>query len=503
MRRLLACLAVLMIPAAARAEWREARSPHFQIYSQGSEKSLRMRAERLEAVHHLMLLADGLTDEPHPYRVRVFVVPDAQAVRRMMQKPDENVVGFYRGDSSGPIAFTPENTAEFNDRSFNSQVVLFHEYAHHFMLQNFPAAYPGWFIEGRAELISTASFEKPGLITYGKAADHRRDELDYEHGSASEMLLKLPKEKTGGDLSYGDSWLLTHYLTFSPERRGQLVAFLGAVNSGKPLEQAATAFGDMQKLNRDVTAYLRNARFSYREVPIPATIAGSVAVRTLGPDEAAMLPLVMEFTKPTEGDETKAFLARAEMAADVYPDSAFAQQFKAEVEVDAEAYDAAITTTDHLLKIAPQSARAHYWRGAAMLAKAGKIDGDRDAAVAAVAAARREIVAANRLDPDDPLPLIAYYHSYGVAGQRAPGIAFDGLVKAFAIVPQAVELRFNYANALVDRGDKAGAVTVLKPLAFDPHGGESAAAAKVLIDKIEEREPSGPAGADQAAAPKG
>ena len=61
---------------------------------------------------------------------------------------------------AGAIAVVPRNTG--TDGVFTGQLVLFHEYAHHFMLQYAPAAYPAWYVEGFAEVVSTASFERKG-----------------------------------------------------------------------------------------------------------------------------------------------------------------------------------------------------------------------------------------------------------------------------------------------------------------------------------------------------
>lgn len=487
--QIIAFIALMLLPSVARAEWREASTPHFLIYSQGTEKSLRQRAERLEAVHYLMLRADGLQEELHPYKVRIYVVRDTDAVQRLMSKPNPEVAGFYQPRPEGSVVFTPENTADSGSSSF-AQIILFHEYAHHFMLQNFPAAYPSWFVEGRAELVSTASFEKPGVITYGKVANHRGYEIQSDTISPTKMVVAEPVEKKGfSTLSYGASWLMTHYLTFSTERSGQLAAYLQAFNGGASMTDAAKTFGDPKQFDHDVLRYLRAAKFSYRQVPIPPEIGQKVTFRILSGDEAAMLPLAMEATKTMEKAQATAFAARVTAAAAQHPDSVFAQQLLAEVQLEAGELDAAGKTADRLATLAPNVARARYIRGAVMLAKAEVMKGDPEAAVRA---ARREIVAANKLDPDDPLPLIAYYRSYAVAGMAAPDIAFDGLGRAFEIAPQNDSLRLNYVSALIARGYKAKAILILKPLAFSPHDDGLSAVARKMLDRLEGREAGDP-----------
>lgn len=488
MRRLLLLLTMLVLPGVAHAEWREASTPHFLIYSQESEKALRERAERLEAFHHLLMLAYGMRAEPHPYKVRLYVVGSTDSVQKYMEKPDKDVAGFYRSLPSGPIAFTPQRT-ESGDGDFNPQVVLFHEYTHHFMLQNLPVAYPPWFVEGRAELMSTASFERSGMITYGKAANHRQYELDGTHPLASKLLLKPSEVSTGTGLDYGASWLLTHYLSFAPARNGQLARYLGAINAGTDPQEAAKVFGDLRTLDRDVSKYLEARSFTYRQVPIPPEIGQQVAIRTLAADETAMLPLVMEFTKPMKDAEAKAFMARVDAAAAAYPNSVAALKLKADVDLDTGALDAAQAAADRAVALAPEDARAHYLRGAVGLARAGKDDAGGHAIALA---ARKEIVAANRLDPEDPLPLIAYFRSFGVAGEPAPEVAIEGLAKAAQIVPQDSGTRLTYASVLIARGKKPDAAALLRPLAYEPHADGASKVAQQMLARLEGREAGDP-----------
>lgn len=478
MRRWLVAGLLALWPMAAMAEWREAKTPHFLIYSQGSEKSLRERARRLEAVHYLMLRANNVADDPHPYRVRVYVVPTVRDIWKMMEKPNQDVAGFYRPRTEGPVAFIPE--AEQN--GLNAQVVLFHEYAHHFMLQNFPVAYPSWYVEGFAELVSTASFEQAGKITYGKVADHRSYEFEARVVNARDMLMETYRDKahkTG--LIYGDAWLLTHYLTRSTERAGQLRAYLAAVNRGAPATEAMAAFGDLGKLSRDVSAYLSAANFGYVAVPIPETIGQNIQIRTLDIDEAALLPLAMEFTKPMAKPEAQAFLARVESETSKFPNSIPALTLRAEVELDGDAVDSALATTDRLLALAPQDARAHYWKGEALLARAKAAKDDR---AEILKTARREIIASNKLDSEDPLPLIAFYKVSAMMGVNAEN-AIAGLTRAQEIVPQDHALRLTLASALIAKGDTSRAARLLRPLAFSPHKDGATTEAQKLLDQID------------------
>src|SRR3546814_16593658 len=53
--------------------------------------------------------------------------------------------------------------------------------------------------------------------------------------------------------SYTFGWLLSHYLNFAPERKGQLLTYLKALNSGEDsLTAAQRVFGDLDALQREV-----------------------------------------------------------------------------------------------------------------------------------------------------------------------------------------------------------------------------------------------------------
>src|SRR3546814_16260759 len=53
--------------------------------------------------------------------------------------------------------------------------------------------------------------------------------------------------------SYTFGWLLSLYLNFAPERKGQLLTYLQALNSGEDsLTAAKRVFGDLDALQREV-----------------------------------------------------------------------------------------------------------------------------------------------------------------------------------------------------------------------------------------------------------
>jgi hypothetical protein len=172
----LAWLALLLCaPAPALAEWREASSRHFLVYSEGSEQSVRDFATKLEKFDKAMRLRLGFHDEElgPGNRVTVFVVDNIAAVQRLARARGSDIAGFYSGRAGTSLAVVPRASGSGRATDLNPATILLHEYSHHLMLQNATAAYPAWFREGFAEFYSTARFEKDGAIGFGAAANHR------------------------------------------------------------------------------------------------------------------------------------------------------------------------------------------------------------------------------------------------------------------------------------------------------------------------------------------
>ncbi len=479
MRLILAFLA-LLIPVAAVAEWKEVKTDHFLIYANESDNELRRRAERLEAVHYLMLKAYGLADDPSPVRVKVYFYGDIPTVTKLARMT--NAAGYYYPTSAGAIAVVPAtDDAESID-------TLYHEYAHHFMLQYFPGAYPSWFIEGWAEIIGATSFERKGTISYGKANSGRKVELDYGVWTHVGDLVSKPRselKKASSESFYGQSWLLTHYLMLSPERSPKLRAYLNHIGRGQSLTDASKAFGDLDQLNKDVRSYFTRAVFEYKAVPMPEGLAADLTMRPLAPSEIDLMKEEIQYRSRMSDDEKTVFADTLRKKTARFGQDIYARQLQGEVELAANNYEQARTIADGLVADAPDNSRA-------LLLKARTEMHFAEAATdpkAAVKAVRDWISKANLADPEDPLPLVAFFDSFDIGGKRPTKLAIEGLREAVRRVPQDDRLRFRLAIALANGADEdqasmLEAIKMLTPIAYDPHGGDGATSAQKLIQQL-------------------
>ena len=178
------CLPVLcaaagaLLSSPAVSAWQKISSPHFVIYADDSPEKLREFASRLERFDKAVRLVRGMSDPAlgDGNRLTVFVVPDIKDVQRLAGTDHEmttNLAGFYRADGTGSIAVVPKRSGDREKPWMDDQETFFHEYAHHLMMQELSRPYPEWLVEGFAEFMSTAIFERDGSVGLGAPALHR------------------------------------------------------------------------------------------------------------------------------------------------------------------------------------------------------------------------------------------------------------------------------------------------------------------------------------------
>ena len=491
MRIRMIALALLLVPGAARAEWLEASSAHFVVYADDSERDIRKFSEQLERYHEAMAVITQL-DAPPPSpsnRVTVFVVRNEREVQRLMGTDDRNVAGFYLPRAGGSVAFVPRVEVRTGEPDF-SMILLLHEYAHHFLISSSGFPGPRWFGEGGAEFFASAEFTSDGGVGIGRPAYHRGAELVLGRNVKvlelvdSEAYEKRSRGNTQ-DAFYGKSWLLYHYLVFTPERSGQLRGYLRAMAGGKSSREAAEqVFGDLDQLERELQRYLDRPRMnSLLFKPERFTIA-PIALRRVSAGEAAMMPVRIRSRRGVTREQALELLADAREVAARFPGDAAVLAALAEAEYDA-GYDAeAIAAADGALALDPGQVNAYVQKGFALFRRAAATEGE--ARTAAYRAAVAPFLALNKIENDHPLPLIYYFRSFAERGATPPEQAVFGLERAAQLAPFDLGLRLNLATYQIQSGDLANARGNLVPVAYNPHGeGAMVDGARQVIERID------------------
>lgn len=491
----LAALALLMATsgAAHAADWKAYETAHFIIYSKSGEQDVEKLATGLETTDGLMRMASAISDKAKPIKVRIYEVPTEGEVQAALGESDTGVAGFYTSNIIGPFAVTPHSTT-FHDGDFTPGLVLHHEYAHHFMLQYFPAVYPQWYVEGYAELIGSSTVQSDGTVAYGMPAKQRGHDIAVDWVPLQDVLRKPPEKLYGLD-PYAQGWALTHFFTFSNERAKQLRAYFDALNAGKSKPEAAKVFGDLNKLDREARAYVTSGSFIYK--PVPVKIANPVieAVHPVSAGEAALIPETIAFSDDDLSGYRKAgereheqhrrdeILQRIRDKARVYPNDPYALYLLAQAEFSAGHYKESEAAAARLLAIDPNHVRGLFIKSLNVARAAASLSGQ--AQLAKAQEARDLALRANRGDPGDPLPLLAFYDSFHLAGLVAPEPAVQDLMLVQGMLPDNSQIREMLVNEYVlDRNWKK-AIATLAPLAYDPHESPQRTAAREQMAQLQ------------------
>jgi tetratricopeptide (TPR) repeat protein len=491
MRRVLTAAAALflLVSGDALADWHEASSDHFVIYADESEKEIRRYSDRLERYYSAMsAVLPSKKIKPSPSnRVTIYVVRSERIVRKLYGSGNDAryVQGFYLPRAGGSLAIIPPIDVA-GSKASESELVLMHEYAHHFMAENVPYLVPRWYGEGFAEYFATARFEKDGAVGLGLPAQHRAYELFETREVSIERLLdsKLYAAQKSKDYDnfYGRSWLLFHYLFTETDRRNQIVDYLNRLNLGEAeLPAANAAFGDLKALDKSLDRYLRQSQMQYIRVPPGWLTLGQVSVRRLGEAESASMPVRIRSKRGVDEKIAAEVVLEAREVAVKFPDEPAVQAALAEAEFDAGDDEAAIRAADKALAKAPGNMTALIQKGYALTRIASETKTDE-----AWKAARRHFVSVNRIENDHPIPLIYYYLSFLEQGKEPTKAALDGLEWALELAPYDGNVRMMVARRQMQDKRYTEAIRTISPLAYNPHMGADNPAIALLDQAREE-----------------
>lgn len=484
---LLASVLASLVAGPAWADWRVAETAHFIVYANASEAALRRNAERLEKFDKALRLSRGIPESSlgKAGRVTVYFVSSEDRVATLAGRAD--VAGFYIPRAGASVAFVPDDLSAEGPLALGSQQVLQHEYAHHFMFTTWPdAAFPSWVSEGWAEFHATAKFDRDGSLQFGAAPMYRAYGLLTGNSLPIQQILagaagKLRSDQR--DALYGRGWALVHYLTFEPSRKGQLSAYLDAITKErKSPEAAAAAFGDLRALNKELDRFLQQPKITGFRIRAENLAIPPVTLRLLRPGEAAIMPVRIRSDAGVDEKTAPGVYADAKKIAARFPDDPEVQRALAEAAYDAGDHAAALAAADRAIAADPKSVEAQCYRAMAQMALAEAAKDDKPETWTAI---RQTIGRANRLDTEDPRPLVLFFRSYADRRQWPPQIARDGLMHAFELAPQDRGLRMQAAGMLMAEKKLTLARSMLLVLTYDPHASGLGAAASKMVDTID------------------
>jgi hypothetical protein len=470
--------AALAAATPASATWRRAETANFLLYSQADEAAVREDAALLEDYWALLRALTGVQDPPAAKKLSVYVVRYHEDLEVVHPGEGAEVAGVYDAGPGGIAAFA-QSMKGFGAKL--GQEVLFHEIAHHFMLQYRPLAYPLWYVEGFAEFVQTASFD-PDKIEYGKPSRMRGGWLIYEHWLPLEEILlnKAPNTAAGDSLFYAESWLLTHYLLRDPARRAKLTQYLVATAGG---EDSMTAFRrifgvEPAAMQKDMAEYTHKGFGFARMYRATGAARPAVAVTSLPASADDLLLLDAALKVGVEEKRAPAVLGRIRSAARKAGDD-YSLRVLAEAESLIGDPAAAGRALEPLIAAHPDDPELLYWEGMRHLvaARRGGEEAARERRQAQIWLAK-----SHRADPDRYQTLYAYAESLSGEPQFLSENTTNVLLLGHALAPQVPEITLNAARLLLLRDKFDQAAALLTPLASVPHDKETAATARALLD---------------------
>jgi tetratricopeptide (TPR) repeat protein len=484
---LAACMFALLACATARADWLEASTENFVIYSDGSEASLREFTTKVEQFDQVLRIITGIKPEHFGPRLKIYIARNERDVRELMSREMRNVAGFYTTSLRGAVAVINRSKPS-SQFGISGEEVLFHEYAHHFMLQHAAVVYPAWYVEGFAEYVAGADFDKKDRIVVGKAPPNRVWSLVQEPWIKSARLFGPMSDLSERErlMLYAQGWLLTHYLFHDNRRSDQFGKFLQAMAKG---ESQIPAFErdlgmTLPELDKELRRYfekLKRSKISMPTIDTSVLLVPPISIRALDAAESAGLELSIVIRDSLPPEKQTELIAKAEEYASKYANRPQALLLSAEAYFACERYAEAKALALRGLALDPSMQRAQVVAAAAdMYALA------RDDKLTAEAAKpfRTSFVKANRANPNDPLALYYFYQSFSLAGQKPSPNAADGLAAVLSLVPQDSNVRLMLGYYLAKTNEPAKARNVLAPLAFAPHGGGASKSAQDLLAEL-------------------
>ncbi|WP_374468984.1 hypothetical protein [Phenylobacterium sp.] len=472
-RLLAVAAAAWTIAAPAEAAWRRAETERFVIYGEGSEAKVREYAEKLTTFDATLRAFYPAANRPSYTKTQVVMVGERSDLRRIRPDLPREVAGFYAASNEGIFAIA------LADGSLGADDTLFHEYAHHFLLENFPVAYPAWFVEGFAEYFMTAEIDREGVKVGGynpaRAVSIFTDTWMPWDEVFRKRTFEIPRRQRFA--FYAQAWLLTHYMHNGDRNEKLDKAIRDTAGGMEPAKAFWTATGlDQQTLTRELRAYRKLNRLLVPRSKLPTP---KVTVTRM-PDSADDLffdhvRLLLSETGKTD----PAFLAQVRARAARHPDDVFAQSTLARAEFVMGDVAAGEALVRRLRAAHPDDYEVM------LLEPTGQwLAGLREPAMreARWRAARPLFAKVHAVNKTDFRPL----YGYAVTRTLEPTFPTDNdigvLLEARALAPPVQESSFRAGVALLKKGRREEAEKVLGPVINNPHGGAQAVRARALLE---------------------
>ena len=507
----LAALAGLVFgfPGIAHAVWRRAESPHFVVYGDMPEAEIRGTIEALEQFDAALRALGDVAEDKNAQKLAVYIVTKPQ-LRDVYPKIPDSVLGVYksRPDLTAFVAINEEVEEKISVSGgritetvtyLAARTILQHEYAHHFMLQNYPAGYPKWYVEGFAEYFSTLAV-KDGNIDLGDYSLGRVVSLKDGRWTPMRTIMGRLDKKYSPDVVadlYAQGWLAVSYFFSTADRQKALREYLAALGRGeKDLDKVMLESTGMtyEQFDAALKQYMRG-KIGKRQFQGWKYVVPEIRVGLVPAAQARNLLLDARLRLDSSEDKAQQERTLADVrrhrAAD--PSDGFVQLLAARAEI---AFGDAMRGRELANAVAqaePENAEAHYLIGLGLMEEGRK---DENLRAQKFKEARPYFAKAFKRDPNHVGALYQTGLSLMETGNMNENSA-NVFVLAHQLAPQVGEISISTASALISLGKREEAIALLQPVANNPHAGKLSERAQAMIDGLQGIAPS----KSEAAAP--
>lgn len=470
-------ITLLAMASPARAEWLKGESEHFIVYGDTSERGMTRYVQKLERFDQVLRLYLPRQSDFIAPRLPVYLVRSNADMREVWPDIPGSVGGFYARGEERIFAMASDDG--------EGDSVLLHEYAHHYMFQNFTAPYPAWFVEGFAEYYGTADLT-PNRVKIGLFSPGRMNSLTGGANAWGSMEALLSNRRTGrGRIAdhafYAQAWALTHYMLGTPERQAMLGAYLRDVAAGgDPVQSMQMATGRTPEgLQADVQSYLSGSIQSYQ--PQHEFKDSAVVVSRLSPAESDSLWLDLRLARFVAEERRAGNLVEARALAARYPGAVLPARTLAQAHLDMQQPAEAVTVLTSVIEAHPDDAQTLRLLAVSLMDEADA--GEEANRASTYARARTLLAQAYQRDAEDYRIYLALARNRSGAPGYPNENDLETLLVARELAPQLPGVSIRAARALMRRGFNEQAIALLRPIANDPHGGSDLGPVHALLSE--------------------
>lgn len=284
-KALLVLVLALLCPKAVSEEksWREIRSPHFRVITNGSEGAGRHVAREFEQMRAVFAseFPGYRLDSAAP--LLILAPQDESTTKRLVPEfwrhSGPKPAGVYFHAWEQPYALVRLDMVGSDKITRDEFAVIYHEYVHSLLHLNLHWL-PTWLDEGLAQFYAYTRFEgdktnvgAPPRDKYALAVLQYRTTIPLPKFLDQRGSFSRNDEDT--ELFYEQSWALTHFLTMGPGMEGgaRLRKFFNATQEGVEQKKAfQDTFGDFDHVQKDFDNYVHLFAFNAGVIPNPPKI---------------------------------------------------------------------------------------------------------------------------------------------------------------------------------------------------------------------------------------